>query len=88
MEDYTHRNFYEHPSIPAVIAWHLAASHIKPDDSIETRMHKLEEKVAEQKRRIDCIESRLLRVEQKNEITPPKGGMGCQPKIQGQQEDA
>lgn len=88
MEDYTHRNFYEHPSISAVIARHLAANHIKPDDSIETRMHKLEEKVAEQKRRIDSIESRLSRVEQKNEITPPKGGMGRQPKIQGQQEDA
>jgi hypothetical protein len=78
MEDYTRRNFYEHPSISAVIARHLAANHIKPDDSIETRMRKLEENFTEQKRRLDSFESRLVRVEQKNEISPPKGGRGRQ----------
>ncbi|MFN9957826.1 MAG: hypothetical protein ACK55I_32370, partial [bacterium] len=57
---------------------HLAANHIKPDDSIETRMRKLEEKLTEHKRRLDSIESRLVRVEQKNEISPPKGGRGRQ----------
>jgi hypothetical protein len=35
MEEYTKRNFYEHPSISAVIARHLAANHIKPDTSVE-----------------------------------------------------
>ncbi len=33
MEDYTKRNFYEHPTISAVIAPHLAANHTKPDSS-------------------------------------------------------
>jgi hypothetical protein len=47
MEEYTGRNFYEPPSISAVIARHLAANHTKPDDSIEARMKKLEDKFAE-----------------------------------------
>jgi len=73
MEEYTRRNFYEHPSISAVIARHLAANHTKPDDALEARMRKLEEKLGEQKRRFDSLDSRLVRVEQKNEIGPPKG---------------
>jgi hypothetical protein len=76
MEDYTKRNFYEHPSISAVIARHLAANHIKPDSSMEVRMVKLEERLAEQGRRMDSLESRIVRLEQKNGITPPKGGRG------------
>jgi hypothetical protein len=64
MEEYTRRNFYEHPSILAVIARHLAANHTKPDDSLEVKMRKLEEKMLEQKRCIDSLESRLARVEQ------------------------
>ena len=73
MEEYTRRNFYEHPSISAVIARHLAANHTKPDDSIESRMKRLEASITEHRRRLDNLESRLARVEQKNEITPPKG---------------
>jgi hypothetical protein len=73
MEEYTRRNFYEHPSISAVIAWHLDATHTKPDDSINSRMKKLEAGMTEHRRRLDNLESRLARVEQKNEITPPKG---------------
>lgn len=90
MEDYTRRNFYEHPSISAVIACHLAANHTKPDDSLEARMRKMEEKMVEQRRRLDSIESRLARVEQKNEISPPKPGRGRLHKNQtlGQQDDS
>jgi len=76
MEEYTKRNFYEHPSISAVIARHLAANHIKPDTSVEARMAKLEEKVAEQGRRLDSLDSRIVRLEQKNSIAPPKKGGG------------
>jgi hypothetical protein len=83
MEEYSCRNFYEHPSISAVIARHLAANHTKPDDTMESRIKKVEEKVAEQKRRFDQLESRIARLEQKNEIPPPRGGRGKQ--RQGQQ---
>ncbi len=81
MEDYSRRNFYEHPSISAVIARHLAANHTKPDDALETKLRKLEDKVSDQTRRLDSLESRLSRLEKapKNEGTPPKGGRGKQP---------
>lgn len=74
MEEYTRRNFYEHPSISAVIARHLAANHTKPDDCLEARMKKLEEKVLEQKQRLDSLDSRLVPVEQKTRSILPKGG--------------
>jgi hypothetical protein len=76
MEEYSRRNFYEHPSISAVIAHHIAANHTKPDDALENRVRKLEDRLQDQVKRFDQIESRLHRLEQKNDISPPKGGRG------------
>lgn len=73
MEDYSRRNFYEHPSISAVIARHLAANHTKPDDSLELRVRQMEDKLSQYVRKFDQLESRISRLEQKNEIPPPKG---------------
>jgi hypothetical protein len=84
MEDYSKRNFYEHPSISAVIARHLAANHTKPDSAVETRVRKLEEALGLHTRKLDSLESRLSRLEQKNDITPQKGGRNKQ---QGRQKD-
>jgi len=39
-------------------------------------MAKLEEKVAEQGRRLESLDSRIFRLEQKNSIAPPKKGGG------------
>jgi hypothetical protein len=79
MEEYTHQHFYEHPSISAVIACHCTPSGSKshqPDEALENRMKKLEDKVNEQKCHFDSLESRLSHLESKKEITPPKGGRG------------
>jgi hypothetical protein len=76
MEEYTRRNFVEHPSISAVIARHLASHHTKPDDTLENKFKKLEEKVNKLSSRFDSIESRMDRLEQKNGITPPRRGRG------------
>ncbi len=70
MEDYTRRNFYEHPSISAVIARHLAANHTKPDDALELRVRKLEDRLQDYSRRFDQLESRLVRLEQKKRHSP------------------
>jgi hypothetical protein len=43
MEEYSRRNFFEHPSISAVIAHHLASNHTKPDATPEDRFRKFEE---------------------------------------------
>jgi hypothetical protein len=74
MEDYLQRNFYEHPSISAVIACHLAANHTKPDSTMESRVHRLEESHTACMHKLDKLESRVARLKQKNDITPPKGG--------------
>jgi hypothetical protein len=84
MEDYSRRNFYEHPSISAVIARHLAANHTKPDSTLENRVRKLEETLTQYTRKFDSLESRIARLEQKNDITPPKGGRNKQ---NGRQKD-
>jgi len=74
MEDYSRRIFYEHPSISAVIARHLAANHTKPDSTLENHVRKLEEALAQHTRKFDSLESRIARLEQKNHITPRRGG--------------
>jgi len=79
MEDYLHRNFYDHPSISAVIARHLAANHTKPDNTLETRVRKLEESVAVYLHKFDNLESWIAQIEAKNDIPPPKGGGGGAP---------
>jgi hypothetical protein len=62
MEDYSRRNFYEHPSISA------------PDSTLEYPVRKLEEALAQHTRKFDSLESRIARLEQKNDITPRRGG--------------
>jgi len=76
MDEYTRRNFVEHPSISAVIARHLASHHVMPDDALETKLRKLEEKVTKMAIKQDNLESRVARLEAKNEIPPPRKGRG------------
>jgi hypothetical protein len=40
MEEYSRRNFVEHPSISAVIACHLASHHVLPDAMLESKVSK------------------------------------------------
>jgi hypothetical protein len=45
MERYLRHQFYEHPSISAVLARHLADNYVKPDDSQAQRIKSLENQV-------------------------------------------
>jgi predicted SAM-dependent methyltransferase len=45
MDEYSRRNFFEHPSISAVIARHLASHHTRPDSAIEDRVRRLDWKI-------------------------------------------
>ena len=81
MDEYSRRNFVEHPSISAVIARHLASHHTRPDDTLESKFRKLEEKVAKYTAKVDSIESRLVVLESKveeakNEESPPRKQKG------------
>jgi hypothetical protein len=55
MEEYSRRNFFEHPSISAVVASH----HVKPDATLEVQLKKLEDTVLKLSAKVDGIESRL-----------------------------
>jgi hypothetical protein len=81
MEEYSRRNFFEHPSISAVIARHLASNHTKPDSTLEARCLKLDERLSVMSKKMDNIESCLSNVEiklleAKNLETPPKKPRG------------
>ena len=45
MSKYLRHQFYEHPSISAVLAWHLADNYVKPDDAQGMKIKALEEKI-------------------------------------------
>jgi len=76
MDEYMRRNFFEHPSISAVIAHHLASHHTRPDAGLEVRIAALESSVENLSSRLDSIQSRLFVVETKNGVAPkkPRGG--------------
>lgn len=76
MEEYSRRNFFEHPSISAVVARHLASHHVKPDSTLELRLAKLEDVVTKLSAKVDGIESRLFTVESKNGISPQRKARG------------
>jgi hypothetical protein len=85
MEEYSWRNFFEHPSISAVIARHLASNHTKPDSTLESWFAKLEERVSKLASTIDSCVSRLNLIDikmdassdgVKNELTPPRKPRG------------
>ena len=74
MDEYSRRNFFEHPSISAVIARHLASHHVRPDDALESKLRKLDDRVTAIAKKLDSVESRLAVLESKNEVTPPRKG--------------
>ena len=63
MEEYMRRQFYEHPSVSAVLARHLASNHLKPDDKIDARVKRLEDDFKKLATKVDKIESRLVLLE-------------------------
>jgi hypothetical protein len=65
MEEYSRRNFFEHPSISAVIARHLASHHTRPDSAVTERINRLENTLTTLARKADNIESRLSTLELK-----------------------
>ena len=72
MNDYSKRSIYEHPSVSAVVARHLASNHKKPGDDDSTgRYAKLEKALADTKSKLDAFESRV-----NNKLANLQGGGG------------
>ncbi len=59
MDDYLKYQFFEHPAIAAVLARHLAASGVLPDDSLPTKLIALETKFNKLSSKVDGIESKV-----------------------------
>jgi hypothetical protein len=51
MANYLRHQFYEHPSISAVLARHLADNYVKPDDAQASKIKTLEGKIAS----LECV---------------------------------
>jgi hypothetical protein len=76
MDEYSRRNFFEHPSISAVITRHLASHHTRPDATIELKVKLMDEWLVTLSNKVDSLESRIARLEEKNGIPPPKKNKG------------
>jgi len=58
MGKYLHRQFYEHPSISAVLARHLANNFLKPDDTQGTKIKSLESQIKVLERAQKALQSK------------------------------
>jgi len=67
MDEYMRRNFFEHPSISAVIACHLASHHTRPDSAFVDRLNRVENTIARLTTKMDNLESRLANLEGKQD---------------------
>jgi len=59
MSAYVHHQFYEHPSIAAILAHHLANNHVKPDEAVTSRVSSLDKAIKNINARLDTIQSSL-----------------------------
>lgn len=67
MDRYIKHQFYEHPSIAAVLARHLADNYIKPDDALATKLTALDKAHKALVVRVDTLSTRDKEVRAKNE---------------------
>jgi hypothetical protein len=58
MGKYLHHQFYEHPSISAVLARHLANNFLKPDDTQGTKIKSLESQIKVLERAQKALQSK------------------------------
>ena len=81
MAEYTKRNFYEHPSVSAVIARHLAANHTRPEDAdskLVSRVKALETQLTAMVSKIDKLESNIHENQKNGQPKAPKKKGGQQ----------
>ena len=65
MSAYVRHQFYEHPSIAAVLARHLADNHVKPDDAVSTKVSSLDKAIKNINSHLDSIQNSVDKNEEK-----------------------
>jgi hypothetical protein len=59
MDDYLKYQFFEHPAIAAVLARHLAATAVLPNDQLSSKFRNLETTVTKLLAKVDGIQSKV-----------------------------
>jgi hypothetical protein len=59
MDEYLKFQFFEHPALAAVLARHLAASAVLPDDSLASKLDRLDTKLTKLSAKVDGLESKI-----------------------------
>jgi hypothetical protein len=54
---YVKHQFYEHPSIAAVLARHLVDNHVKPDDAVASKVAAVEKAIKSINARLDSVQN-------------------------------
>lgn len=58
MDEYLKYQFFEHPAIAAVLARHLAATAVFPDEQLPAKLHALDIRVTAISKKVDSLESK------------------------------
>jgi hypothetical protein len=58
MDEFLKYQFFEHPAIAAVLARHLAATAVLPDDQLPAKLNALDQRVIALSKKVDSLESR------------------------------
>jgi hypothetical protein len=77
MDKYLRHQFYEHPSISAVLSRHLADNYVKPDDAQASKIKELESSIKLLQTKLDSI--RVQQDKREREVGTPKNGKGSGP---------
>ena len=79
MGKYLRHQFYEHPSISAVLARHLADNYVKPDDSQAAKIKSLENQVKQLDSSLKTLQSRYDTLRVENDKVKEKQGTNPNP---------
>lgn len=66
---YVRHQFYEHPSIAAVLARHLADNHVKPDEAVSSKVGALDKAIKNINARLDSVQCIADRVDKEVKAT-------------------
>ena len=79
MDDYLKYQFFEHPAIAAVLARHLAATAVLPDETLSSKIQALDNKLTKLQSKVDGVESKVNNIKQVRIADPPRGGSSPAP---------
>jgi hypothetical protein len=72
MDDYLKFQFFEHPAIAAVLARHLAATAVLPNENVANKLQAIDNRVLKLTAKVDSIESKFNNNKQVHIADPPR----------------